>query len=85
MLFRNGSTKSKFCKDRGHIRSDRAYLLVWRWSSSKYGTHGTATAVKSRHVMEIKVIELEGIKKLSLDQSTREAIHIGTEVCIMWE
>lgn len=49
------------------------------------GTHGTATAVKSRHVMEIKVIELEGIKKLSLDQSTREAIHIGTEVCIMWE
>lgn len=49
------------------------------------GTHGAATAVKSRHVMEIKVIELEGIKELSLDQSTREAIHIGTEVCIMWE
>lgn len=44
------------------------------------GTHGAATAVNSRHVMEIKVIELQGIKELSLDQSTREAIHIGTSL-----
>ena len=36
------------------------------------GTHGAATAVKSRHVMEIKVIELEGIKELSLDQLNRD-------------